>query len=93
MGLELARGLIKEGQQVSICLLQDGIYFAVSRVWADRGHLREIVLNGVTYYVLQDDLIMRGFRQEEVEPRFKVINYPELVDLMMEDHQQVMGAF
>ena len=47
----------------------------------------------VSLYVVDEDLCLRGCRKEDVVPGIRIVNRSELVDVMMEQSDAVMGAF
>ena len=56
--------------------------------------LEESLNAGIDCYVLRDDLAMRGIaKEQELTPGVKVFDYPDLVELMMERHDRVLGVF
>jgi sulfur relay protein TusB/DsrH len=66
-----------------ICLLQNAVYFAQK----DR-------LEGFcgAVFVLDEDMKLRGLKSEDMEKGIKVINYDELVDLIIKE-DKVIGVF
>lgn len=77
-GIKLARDL-----SADICLMQNAVYFA-----------RKESLGGFcgTVYALEDDLRLRGLKDEELEGGVKKIGYDYLVDLMAGE-DKVVGMF
>lgn len=63
--------------KADVCLLQNAVYAARTR-------------GGGPFYVMDDDLSLRGIRYSEVEGT--VIDYGRLVDLMT-DADRVVGMF
>lgn len=86
-GLSLAEEWLKQGHSVQICLLQDGVYAA----------LQKTVLTGqlekARWYVLADDLKIRGFQNEDLQSGVEIVDNSHLVQMMMGEADQVMGAF
>lgn len=66
-----------------LVLIQNGVYF-----------IQKGVMESFTgsIYALGDDLRLRGLKDEDVDKRTKVIDYDDLVDLMVEN-EKVMGVF
>jgi sulfur relay protein TusB/DsrH len=66
-----------------IMLIQNGVYFA-----------RKERLEGFcgVAYALDEDLSLRGLRDDELEKGIKKIGYAEMVDLMSEE-DKVVGMF
>ncbi len=77
--LKLARDMSSD-----IVLLQNGVYFA----------LRE-QLDGFcgTACAVEEDVNLRGLREEELERGLKLIDWDELIELMAEEEEKVVGAF
>ncbi len=88
-GLALAREWVKKGNDVQICLLQDGIYTAID----GSAILDEEALPDAKWYVLADDLQLRGFSSQDLRQGFRTLDYPTLMKMMMEETDQVLGAF
>lgn len=88
-GLALTREWVKKGHTVQICLLQDGIYTAIDGA----AILDDESLPDAKWYVLADDLQLRGFTSQELRNGVRTIDYPNLMKIMMEDVDQVLGAF
>jgi sulfur relay protein TusB/DsrH len=77
-GVKLAKDMAAD-----VALLQNGVYFAqVERLEGFCG----------TVYALDDDLRLRGLKNDEVERDIKRLNYGSLVDLMA-DADKVVGMF
>jgi len=60
-----------------ICLLQNAVYASKN-------------LNDDNLYVLHDEINLRGINEDEI--RGKIINYEQLIDLMI-DADKVVGLF
>ena len=77
-GLKLARDMAAD-----LILLQNGIYFA-----------QKERLDGFsgTVYVLDDDIRLRGLKDEEIQKDVNRLNYDGLVDLMASE-DRVVGMF
>jgi len=77
-GVKLARDMAAD-----VVLLQNGVYFAQ----AER-------LEGFcgTAYVLDDDVRLRGLKNDEIEKDIRRLDYGSLVDIMAEA-EKVVGMF
>jgi len=77
-GVKLARDM-----SADICLIQNAVYFA-----------RKERLEGFcgTLYALEDDLRLRGLKDDELEKKIKKIGYDGLVEIMA-DEEKVVGMF
>ncbi|MFQ6077085.1 MAG: sulfurtransferase complex subunit TusB [Candidatus Bathyarchaeia archaeon] len=92
--LKLASTLNEQGNKVSVFLLQDGTYCAHSKQSQEaKAAIDKALAEGIDIYVMEEDVIARGFRGEDLIPKIRASDYPELVDLMMERHDLVMGTF
>lgn len=80
----LAELLWKQGQELGICLLQDAVPMACGQAGIGRPE-------GAALYVLGEDLRLRGLREADATPRAKVVDYVELVDLMLAKYERVIG--
>jgi sulfur relay protein TusB/DsrH len=77
-GVKLARDMAAD-----VVLLQNGVYFA------QRERLEGFC---GTAYVLDDDVRLRGLKDDEIEKNIRRLNYDGLVDLMA-DEDKVVGMF
>ncbi|MEK6569451.1 MAG: DsrH/TusB family sulfur metabolism protein [candidate division NC10 bacterium] len=84
--LTLAVRLRQAGHQLRIALIQDASLMALARPGCS-------VPPAVSLYVVDEDLRLRGCRKEDVVPGVRIVDRSELVDLMMEQSDAVMGAF
>ncbi len=84
-GLSLVREWQKKGHTVQISLLQDGIYTGLKG--------QDAALPDAEWFVLADDLQLRGFSVQDLRANVRAIDYPELIKMMLEDADQVLGAF
>ena len=77
-GVKLARDMAAD-----ICLIHNAVYFA-----------QKERLEGFcgSVYVLDEDVRLRGLKDDEIEKDLKKINYDSLVD-MMSDEDKVVGMF
>ena len=82
----LAGHLQQAGYHPRIALIQDASLMALARPGCS-------LPPAVSLYVLDDDLHLRGCRKEDVLPGIRIVDRSELVDLMMEQSDAVMGAF
>lgn len=82
----LAGRLQQAGHLLSVGLTQDAVLMALVRIGCQPPP-------AVSLYVLGEDLNLRGCTEEDVAPGIKIVDHSELVDLMMEQSDAVMGAF
>ena len=81
-GLELVRGSAK-GAKSALLLFEDAVIFAAN---AKRG--RELLSAVQEVYVIKDDWEARGLPL--TVPEFKIVDYPEAVELIMERYEQTI---
>lgn len=87
-GLALAGEWLNKGHSVKICLLQDGIYTGI-----DSPAIAEDEMPKAEWFVLADDLQLRGFSAQDLRAGVHITDYSNLIKMMMEDADQVLGAF
>ncbi|MBI5198818.1 MAG: hypothetical protein HZA09_02245 [Nitrospirae bacterium] len=74
-------------QELGVFLVSNGIYHAVLK---ENGKPSPILdKKGATFYILKEDLETRGFSDNEVDKRVKVIAYDDLVDLIMDKYEKL----
>jgi len=78
MGITMAKDV-----SANLVLLQNAVYFAL------KNNLEG--LSG-TVYALEDDLRLRGLKNDDLKGDIKKLNYDGLIDLMVED-DRIMGIF
>lgn len=81
-GLELVKSAAK-GSKSALLLFEDAVIFAAN---AKRG--RELLSAVQDVYVMKDDWEARGLPL--AVPEFKIVDYPEAVDLIMERYEQTI---
>jgi sulfur relay protein TusB/DsrH len=70
-------------EMIGAILFEDAVYFAL-----DKRKGRELLDVTDKVYVMQDDLVARGF--STVPSEFQAIDYPTAVDLIMERYDQTI---
>ncbi len=94
VGLRSAAEMARQGEKVSLCLIQDGVLCALKGNESPSGDLvTQVVEAGVELRYLEDDLVARGFGGADLRVEARPLGYGELVDLMLADGQQLLGAF
>lgn len=88
-GLDLVSKWLKKGHSVKIGLLQDGIYTGLN----GSAIIEDDSVHHAEWFVLSDDLQLRGFSEQDLEAGVGIMDYPQLIKMMMEDTDQVLGAF
>ncbi len=83
---EIITALQKKGNEVGVLLVQDGVFLT------DKGcpHSKEIIDLQVPVFVSKMHLEERGIVDRMVVD-VKVIEYPEMVDLMMEQYDKIIS--
>ncbi len=72
--------------KLGIILVENGIYHAVTK---ENGKDSPVLAKaGANFYVLSDDLETRGYTAANVNPKVKVVNYGDIVDLIMTDYEK-----
>jgi len=92
--LKLARDLNGQGNKVGVYLLQDGALLALNR--GDelvKDLLAQLLSKKVELYVGKEDLRMRGFGEKGLIPKVQLVDYHQLVDLLMDRYDSILGAF
>jgi sulfur relay protein TusB/DsrH len=69
-----------KAEKLGIFLVENGIYLG----------LKPDKMEDAEYYLLSEDLKTRGFDLDDVDSRVKVITYPELTDLIMEEYEKLI---
>ena len=73
-----------------VLLMQDAVLLALKRAESSP----EDAFSGLSEaYVLAEHLTKRGFSQDSLRPLFKVLDYHEVIDLMMADGVSIVGSF
>ncbi len=94
VGLRTAAEMAVQGERVSLCLIQDGVLCALKGNQAGAaGLLAQALEAGVGLRYLEDDLAARGFGSDDLLVGASPLGYGELVELMLADDRQVLGAF
>lgn len=71
---------------MGIILVGNGIYHAVVK---ENGKDSPVLAKaGAAFYVLSDDLELRGYTAAQVNSKVKVVGYGDIVDLIMKDYEK-----
>jgi sulfur relay protein TusB/DsrH len=75
-----------KADKLGVVLVGNGIYHAVVK----EGGKDSPVLSkaGASFYVLSEDLETRGFTAANVNSKVKVVNYGDVVDLIMNEYEK-----
>jgi sulfur relay protein TusB/DsrH len=75
-----------KADKMGVVLVGNGIYHAVVK---ENGKDSPVLSkSGASYYVLADDLQIRGYSAANVNSKVKVISYGDIVDLIMNDYEK-----
>lgn len=81
---ELVRNLAARGGQVSLCLLEDGVYAATGA--APFGACAAVL-------ALASDLGLRGLAESDLTPACRPVSYGDVIDLVMTGSDRTLGTF
>ncbi len=85
-GLRLLQELTKS-EDLIVVLMQDAVLQALDGL---SGSYFQNISSG---YVLDEHLAKRGFTRESLQSPFRVVNYDEFTELVMNDETHVVGSF
>ena len=75
-----------KADKMGVILVGNGVYHAVVK---ENGKDSPVLSKaGASFYVLSDDLEIRGFTSAQVHSKVKVISYGDIVDLIMNDYEK-----
>ncbi len=79
LGMDLALEQEGNGDQVTICLLQNAIYNANKT----NKQLDDCIIRDVSVYAGEEDVQKRGIKKH-LHPEVKLLDYGEVIDLVLE---------
>ncbi len=75
-----------KADKMGVILVGNGIYHAVVK---ENGKDSPVLSKaGAQFYVLSDDLEIRGFTAANVNAKVKMVSYGDIVDLIMKDYDK-----
>jgi len=74
-------------EKLGIIFVGNGIYHASIK---DSGAIDPIFEKKATFYVLAEDLEIRGFKASQVAAHVKVVTYEDVVDLIFNDYEKII---
>jgi sulfur relay protein TusB/DsrH len=75
-----------KADKMGVILVGNGIYHAVVK---ENGKDSPVLSKaGAQFYVLSDDLEIRGYTAANVNSKVKVVSYGDIVDLIMKDYEK-----
>jgi len=75
-----------KADKMGVVLVGNGIYHAVVK---ENGKDSPVLSKaGASYFVLADDLQIRGYTAANVNSKVKIISYGDIVDLIMNDYEK-----
>ena len=75
-----------KADKLGVVLLGNGIYHAVVKEGGKDSPL--LSKAGANFYVLSEDLETRGFTSANVNAKIKIVNYGDVVDLIMNGYEK-----
>lgn len=75
-----------KADELGIFLVQDGVYNAVIK----EGSSPPGILDKGAVCALGDDIKFRGFSDEQVDERVKVVEYGDIVDMIVNDFDKLL---
>jgi sulfur relay protein TusB/DsrH len=91
--LDLTEGLLGAPDALTVCALQDAVVLACRKQPRETLHAMERLLAcGATLCVLREDLALRGLASAELLDQAKLVDSRGVVELLAEDHGQVIGC-
>jgi sulfur relay protein TusB/DsrH len=87
-GLQMAQHFQAGGNCVDVFLLQDAVLAGIAK----DGALAALLAQGLDCYALGEDLQLRGYAADNLLPGVRAAGYDELVEMMMERYDRVLGA-
>ena len=91
--LELARTLREAGNDVEVLLMQDAVLLPTQRSASGGSTFAEVLREGVRFLVLEDDLRLRGFGNDDVGESAQPVTYRAAIRRMAEAGTIVKGCF
>lgn len=88
-GLAFVQEWAKQGNEVQVFLIQDAVYAGLRENSIQENNTFSLA----QWFVLDEDLKLRGFTSSDLRPEIQTINYDQLTQQMMEEADQVIGAF
>lgn len=75
-----------KAEKMGVILVGNGIYHAVVK---ENGKDSPVLSKaGAQFYVLSDDLEIRGYTAASVNSKVKMVSYGDIVDLIMKDYEK-----
>ncbi|HSW63947.1 MAG TPA: DsrH/TusB family sulfur metabolism protein [Dissulfurispiraceae bacterium] len=74
-------------EKLGIIFVGNGIYHAAVK---DAGAADPVLQKNAIFYVLAEDLELRGFNASQVPGNVKVVTYEDVVDLMLNDYEKLV---
>lgn len=72
--------------KLGIILVLNGVYHAMVK---ENGKASPVLEKSSNLYALSEDLQSRGIAESAVDSRVKVVNYSDLVDVIMNDYEKL----
>lgn len=75
------------GEGTGVFLVEDGVFHAAVK---ENGYPSKLLDMDAKFYALSEDVRSRGFSEDEVDSKVKLVTYPDLVDLIMSDYEKLV---
>lgn len=76
-----------KAEKLGVFLVENGVYHASIKENDKTSPLLD--KKGVNYYVLSEDLQTRGVTPSDVNNKINIVNYEDVVDLIMNDYEKL----
>ncbi len=87
-GLKLVKAVNSSGKhEIGVILIQDGIYLALR----EKKQIFKLVEEGISFFATKKDVNMRGLSEKIDRTNIKLVEYSELVDLVMEKYEKIIS--
>lgn len=77
-----------KAEKVGVFLVGGGVYHATIKENNNTSPVLD--KKGVNYYVLLEDLQTRGFTHADVNNKVNIVNYEDIVNLIMNDYEKLI---
>ncbi|MCX8031086.1 MAG: hypothetical protein N3A59_05865 [Thermodesulfovibrionales bacterium] len=74
-------------EKLGFIFVQNGVYHTTVK---ENGKSSSLLDRNANFYVLEEDLAMRGLTGADVDSRVKVVNYGDVVDLIFNDYEKLV---
>ena len=75
-----------KADKLGIILVQNGVYHATTK---ENGKASSLLDKTPNLYALSEDMQIRGMKDADADKRVKVVNYGDVVDLIMNEYDKI----